>query len=315
MTDPIVGVAITAANAADALGAIRRAEEIGVPAAWLTSGGGGGDGITIVAAAAAKTERILLGTSILQTWSRRPVAVAQQVQAINSLAPGRFRLGVGPGHKQAMEDTFGVEFREPLAHLTDYLRILRGLLQKGSIDYVGRYYRAQATIPGPIDVPVLASALRPGAFELCGAEADGAISWVCPLNYVRDVALPALRKGAEKARDTAPRLIVHAPVCVHEDAGDVREGIRRQLGAFPRTRFYARMFAAAGFPNSPDLGWTDDMLDSVAISGDESTVSEKLKQVFGWGASEVLATVITVGDDRAASAERTMRLLAQVGGS
>ena len=300
MTGPIVGMAITATNAADALDAIRRAEEIGVRAAWLTSSGGGGDGITIAAAAAAKTERILLGTSILQTWSRQPVAVAQQVQAIDSLAPGRFRLGVGPGHKQAMENTFGVEFREPLAHLTEYLRILRGLLRKGSVDYAGQYYRAQATISGPVDVPVLASALRPGAFELCGAEADGAISWVCPLNYVRDVA---------------PRLIVHTPVCVHEDAGAVREGIRQQLGVFPRTRFYARMFATAGFPNSPDSGSTNDMLDSVAISGDESAVSEELKQLLDWGASEVLATVITVGDDRAASAERTMRLLAQVGGS
>ena len=54
------------------------------------------------------------------------------------------------------------------------------------------------------------------------------------------------------------------------------------------------------------------MLDSVVISGDESAVAEQLDHIFEWGASEVLATIITVGDDPGQSAERTMQLLAQV---
>ena len=48
------------------------------------------------------------------------------------------------------------------------------------------------TIPEPADVPVMASALQRRSFELCGAEADGAISWVCPGGYLRDVAIPAM---------------------------------------------------------------------------------------------------------------------------
>ncbi len=311
MNEKIAGVAISAPNAARAVAEIQRAEGLGVRAAWMTSGGGGGESLTIFAAAAAQTERILLGTSIMQTWSRHPVTVAQQVQAIASLAPGRFRLGVGPGHKQGMERTFGADFRAPLGHLREYVRILKGLLQNGSIEFQGRYYSAHSTIPMPLDVPVMASALRPKSFELCGAEADGAISWVCPPDYLRDQALPAMLESAKRAGRPAPPLIVHVPLCVHEDTEAVHNAVRERLGYFPRSPFYARMFAQAGFPNSEQTGWTTEILDAVAISGDEETVARRIEEIFDWGASEVLASVVTVGDPEESS-ERTLKLLAQV---
>ena len=75
MSDKVIGIAVSAPNASAGLDRIVRAEELGVRAAWLTSGGGGGDAPTLLAAAAAQTERILLGTSIMQIWSRQPVAV------------------------------------------------------------------------------------------------------------------------------------------------------------------------------------------------------------------------------------------------
>ena len=312
MGEKTIGIAVSAPDAKTAVSNIIRAEELGVRAAWLTSGGGGGDALTIFAAAATRTERILLGTSILQFWSRHPVTVAQQVQAVANLAPGRFRLGIGPAHRQGIESTFGLDFRAPLGHLREYLRIVKGVLHRGAIDLDGEYYAAQASIDEPVDVPVMASALRARSFQLCGAEADGAISWVCPHTYVRDVALPALRAGAQQAGRPTPPIIVHAPVCVDEDLDAVREGVRQRLGHFPSTPFYARMFAAAGFPGSTESGWTDEMLESVVISGDEAAVAERLEDVFAWGASEVLATVIPVGDSQERSVERTMRLLAQV---
>ena len=238
---------------------------------------------------------------------------AAEVQAVEQLrAPGRFRLGIGPAHRQGIESTFGLDFRAPLGHLREYLRIVKGVLHRGAIDLDGEYYAAQASIDEPVDVPVMASALRARSFQLCGAEADGAISWVCPHTYVRDVALPALRAGAQQAGRPTPPIIVHAPVCVDEDLDAVREGVRQRLGHFPSTPFYARMFAAAGFPGSTESGWTDEMLESVVISGDEAAVAERLEDVFAWGSSEVLATVIPVGDSQERSVERTMRLLAQV---
>jgi F420-dependent oxidoreductase-like protein len=315
LANKTIGVAIPAADPAITVANIMKAEAAGVPAAWLTSGGSAGDSLTILAAAAAQTSSILLGTSIMQTWSRHPVTAARQAQTIYGIAPNRIRLGVGPSHRQGMIDTFGVDFKAPLGHLREYIRILKRLLQEGFVDFKGAHYTARASVPAPLDIPVMASALRPSSFELCGEESDGAISWVCPLEYLREQALPALKAGAAKAGRPVPPLIVHAPVCVSEDMEEVREGVNRQLGYFPNSPFYAAMFASAGFDNSQDTGWTDEMLDSVVISGDEETVAGKITDVFGWGASEVLATIITTGGDHNASWQRTSELLARVANS
>ena len=307
-----IGVAVTARRPSEALEQVRKLERLGVSAAWLTSGGGGGDSIAVLAAAAAETERILLGTSIVQTWSRHPVALAQQVQVVADLAPGRFRLGIGPGHREPMTRTYGADFRAPLGHLKEFLQITRTLLKQGAVEFEGRWYSANASIPSSLDVPVMASALRPGAFELCGAEADGAISWVCPHFYLRETAMPAMERGARAAGRPTPPMVVHAAVCVSEDLEGARDGVRQRLGYHPASPFYASMFAEAGFQGAPESGWTDEMLDAVLISGDEDTVAEGVRAIFDWGASELLASVVPAGDDPEASEERTLRLLASL---
>lgn len=308
----IVGVSVTAASAREGVDYIARLDAMGVSAAWLTSGGGGGEAMSVLAAAAAVTERIALGTSIVQTWSRHPVTLAQQAHAIDSVAPGRFRLGVGPSHRATMISTYGADFRAPIGHLREYLRILRPLLQSGAVEFQGRWYSASASLSAPADIPVMASALRTGAFEACGELADGAISWVCPHFYLREQALPALRRGAEGAGRGAPPLIAHAPVCVTEDIGAARDGVRAKLGYFPANPFYANMFAQAGYADTPRSGWTDEMLDAVLIAGDEDAVASRIRTLFEWGASEILATPIPAGDDPQATEDRTLRLLAEL---
>ncbi len=305
-----IGVSITAANAQEAVDRIAHLEELGVGAAWLTSSGGGGEAMAVLAAAAAMTDTIMLGTSIVQTWSRHPVTLAQQVQVIDSLAPGRFRLGVGPSHRATMTSSFGVDFRAPIGHLREYLQILRALLHTGAVEFEGKWYSASASIPAPVEAPIMASALRPGAFETCGELADGAISWVCPHFYLRDQAIPALQRGAESAGRSTPPLIAHAPVCVTEDIDAARDGVRAKLGYFPSSPFYANMFAESGFTGSPESGWTNQMLDEVLIAGDEEAVASRIRTVFDWGASELLATPIPAGDDPDATEERTLQLLA-----
>ena len=308
----VFGVSVTASSAREAVEKIEHLEELGVGAAWLTSGGGGGEAIAILAATAAKTDDIRLGTSIVQTWSRHPVTLAQQVQVIDSLAPGRFRLGVGPSHQAPMESAFGADFRTPIGHLREYLHILRALMHTGAVEFEGRWYSANTSLPTTVDVPIMASALRPGAFETCGELSDGAISWVCPHFYLRDTALPALHKGADSAGRPAPPLIAHAPVCVTEDMGAARDGVRARLGYFPSIPFYANMFTEAGFSGTPDSGWTNEMLDQVLIAGDEDAVADRISTVLEWGATEILATPIPCGDDPSATEERTLKLLAQL---
>ena len=282
-----IGVVVAGATSVAVLEGIEKAEHLGIHAAWLTTGGAGLDALTLFAGAAVRTQNIMLGTSITPTFPRHPVAVAQQVQVLSQLAPGRFRLGVGPSGRAGMEETFGVNFRAPLGHLREYLRILRSLLQQGEVDLQGRYYKARARIASPTDVPVLASALGSRAFRLCGAQSDGAISWVCPGAYLQSVGLPSMKEGADRAGRPVPPLIAHAPVCVHDDPEEARAAIRRQFGNFARSPFYQQMFIAAGYPETSEGEWSDAMIDAVALHGDESTVSKKVQGLLAQAAKSL----------------------------
>jgi len=205
----------------------------------------------------------------------------------------------------------GLPFTSPLGHLREYLRILKALLQQGRVDMDGTYYKAHETILEPLDLPVMASALQRGSFELCGEEADGAISWICPGTYLRDVALPAMQAGAERVGRPVPPLIAHAPVCVHDNAEEVRTAVREQIQN-PRLPFYRQMLIAAGFPEATDGTWSDAMIDAVVLWGNEDRVTERLHGLFAYGATEILASPVLAGRDRAASFDRTMRLLGHV---
>jgi F420-dependent oxidoreductase-like protein len=310
MSQKLIGVAVRGDDASELVDTIEQAERLGIHAAWMTTGGARLDSITVFAAAAQCTERIKLGTSIVPTFPRHPIVMVQQTQVVAQLAPGRFRLGVGPSHRPMME-SMGMNFTSPLGHLREYVHILKALLQEGKVDFDGDYYHAHDRISQPLDVPVLASALQKGSFELCGEVADGAISWICPGSYLREVALPAMQAGATRGKRPAPPLVAHAPVCVHDNADEVRAAVREQI-MNPRLPFYQRMLIAAGFPEAENGAWSDAMIDAVVFWGNEARVEERLHEMLDYGAAEILASPVLAGSDSAASLDRTLRLLGQV---
>lgn len=313
MADGTIGVHVVGRDAAAIVDGIVRAEELGIPAVWLTTGGAAPDGLTVLAAAAVRTERVLLGTAIIPSFPRHPIVTAQQTLALASLAPGRVRLGVGPSHKPTIEGTFGIPFRQPLAHLRAYLAVLKGLLQEGAADVDAAGIVAHARLAGPPPgVPVMASALRRRSFELCGELADGAITWLCPAAFVRDVALPAVRTGAARAGRPVPPVVMHAPVCVTEDAAAVREAVRAQFGGYLRTISYPAMLADAGFGEAHEGQWSDAMIDAVVLHGAEERVAERLRGLLALGAGEIIAAPVGAGPDPAAAIQRTLRLVADL---
>jgi len=313
MSDRLIGVVVNGNTADEVLGRIERSERAGIPVVWMTTGGARLDSITTIAAAAARTQDIKFGTAVVPTFPRHPLVMAQQAQVVAHLAPGRFRLGIGPSHRPTMR-AMGIRLSNPLGHLREYLQILKALLQTGKADVDGEFYQVHETIPEPVDVPVMASALQRRSFELCGAEADGAICWVCPGGYLRDVAIPAMKAGAAQADRPVPPLIAHAPVCVHDNPGEIRAAVREQL-AEPRYPFYQRMFAAAGFSEASEGTWSDAMIDAVVFSGDETRVAERIREMFSFGASEILVSPVGAGGDQTSSIHRTTRLLAELANS
>lgn len=311
MKELVVGVHIGAVGAAKLVEGIVAAEEAGIDCAWMTSGGVAPDPLAVFSAAAMKTSRIKLGTCIIPTFPRHPIAMVQGAVAVDSLAPGRLRLGVGPSHIVSVEPMFGIPFERPLEHLREYLTILKALLNEGKVAFEGKRLTARAQLAGPVPVTVMASALRPNGFRLCGELADGAISWVCPLPYLRDVAVPAIKEGAAKAGRPAPPLVAHVPVVVSENAEAVREGARRQIGFYPRVPYYSQMFQDAGFPEAKEGQLSDRMIDSLVIHGNAAEVKARLRELPAFGAGELLAMPILPPEDSEALA-RTLKALGEL---
>ena len=80
----------------------------------------------------------------------------------------------------------------------------------------------------------------------------------------------------------------------------------------PRLPFYQRMLMDAGFEEAASGTWSDPMIDAVVLWGDETRVEERLRELLSFGASEVLVSPVAAGQNRAASVDRTLRLLGQV---
>lgn len=311
MHQPEIGVAIQAFTASLAIDQIRQAEEAGIPTAWATIGGaGGGDILTTYAAAMMATRSIRVATAIVPTWPRHPLVMAQQALAIHHLAPGRLRLGIGPSHEPAMTRAYGAHWRTPLTHLREYLQVLRILFTTGTVDFQGEHFTARAQWREPVEMEILASALRPRSFDTCGELSDGAISWMCPRSYLVQEALPALRQGAERADRPAPPLIAHVPVHVGDDREAIHELARQQLGYYARLPFYAAMFERAGFPGAAD-GYPAELLDDLVVCGSEDDVVAGLRRYIDEGCGEVLAAPLIDREDREGSIERAFRAVAR----
>jgi F420-dependent oxidoreductase-like protein len=306
-----IGVHVVAANVPSLLERIGLAEKAGIETAWMTCGGAAPDPLTVFAAAARETSTIEFGTSIIPTFPRHPVSLAQEALVVDQLAPGRLKLGVGPSHKPAMESVYDFNFDKPLQHLRDYLVILNDLLKTGKVSYHGPRLSAVTQMAAPTQVRVMASALRPNAFKLCGELADGGISWVSPMSYLRDVAVPALQEGAAKVGRATPHLVAHVPVVVSQDTAAIRAAAHQQMGFYPRLPFYAAMFVDAGFPEAAEGKFSDAMADSLVVFGDEGTFATRIRNLKAQGADEVIAMILNLPDDRNAW-QRTVETLGAV---
>jgi F420-dependent oxidoreductase-like protein len=310
MTLPRLTLNVSGIEAARTLAAIERAERLGLSGVWAPTMGAGPDALTTLAAAAVRTGRIALGTGVLPAFIRHPLALVQQALAVESLAPGRLRLGIGTSHVPGMTGTFGVDMGTPLARLRAYVTVLKAALQTGVVDHDSRFYSAHARLPTPPGTPVLIAALGPAAFRLAGAAADGAVSWLCPPRYLLDTALPAMRADAAAAGRTTPHLVAGLPVAVCADADAVRTAVRSQLANYVRAAYYQRMLVTAGFAEAADGVWSDAMIDATVIWGDEDAVTARITALGEAGVAEIAVTPLLAGPDPRAAMQRALALLA-----
>jgi F420-dependent oxidoreductase-like protein len=307
-----LSVHIVAADAPRLIDRIVEADELGLDTAWLTVGGAAPDPFAVFASAAHHAERITFGTSIVPTYPRHPITMAQGAMTVDQLAPGRLKLGVGPSHRPAIEGTWGLPFNKPLSHLREYVTVLKALLNEGEVDFDGEQISAHARIAAPTQVRVMISALRTGSFRLSGELTEGGISWMCPLPYIRDVATPAQQEGADAAGRAKPAMIVHTPIVVSEDREAVRAAARQQFGFYQRLPFYSRMLQAAGYEEAADEEFTDRMADGLIISGSANEVGDRVRSIGEYGVDEMLAAIVQLPEGGSETRRHTLELLGEI---
>jgi len=216
---------------------------------WVTHGLGR-DSFVVLAAYAAATTRVGLGNGVVPIYPRHPVAMAQAASTLNEASRGRFRLGIGVSHKSAMEAMLGLSLVEPLAVMREYVAVLRGALGAGS-EFAGRHYRVRWSLalpqrpPAP---PIYLAALSAKMCELAGEVADGAVLWLCPPAYVRDVAVPAIERGRRRAGKPLAGfdIVAAVPLAVTDDRAAAMTAFRAELKRYVEQPFYRTMMQAAG---------------------------------------------------------------------
>jgi len=227
----------------------RRVEALGYESAWVTHGLGR-DSFVVLAAYGAATSRLGLGNGVVPVYPRHPVAMAQAALTLSELTAGRFRLGIGVSHRASMEAQLGLTLTEPLAIMREYVAVLRGAFGAG-VDFTGRHYRVRWSMGVPERLPappIYLAALSVKMLELAGEIADGAVLWLTPPSYVRDVAVPALERGRRRAGKTLDgfETVVAVPLAITDDSGNAFAAFQNELSRYLTPPFYRAMMEASG---------------------------------------------------------------------
>ncbi|GIF13110.1 glucose-6-phosphate dehydrogenase (coenzyme-F420) [Actinoplanes teichomyceticus] len=173
---------------------------------WRHDGGHAPAALPWLGALAARTERVLVGTSVLTpTFRYHPAVVAQAFATLGCLAPGRAVLGVGSGESlnEVLLGTRWPDGKERFARLKEAVLLIQKLWAEDRVTYEGQFYRTEnATIYDKPEtpVPIYIGASGPAATRLAGRIADGFITTSGKGHALyTDTLLPAVNEGAEKA--------------------------------------------------------------------------------------------------------------------
>jgi F420-dependent oxidoreductase-like protein len=188
---------------------IREADRLGVYAVW-TAEAYGSDAVTPLAWMGAQTERIHLGTAIMQMPARTPANTAMTAMTLDQLSGGRFLLGLGLSGPQVVEGWHGVAYGKPLAKSREYVQIVRDILKREKpLVHDGEYYQipyqgADATglgkplksiLHGRADMPIYLAAIGPKNVQLCAEIADGWLPIFFSPEHYDSVYKPQIEAG------------------------------------------------------------------------------------------------------------------------
>ncbi len=259
----------------------QRAEAAGFASAWIPQVGTV-DALMLLALAGAETSRIELGTSVVPTYPRHPTVLAMQALTAQDASGGRIALGIGLSHRVSIEGALGLDYSKPIPHTREYLTVLNGLLSGERVDFDGELYRvhSQVSLKAP-KPPVLVAALGPDMLRLCGRLADGTVTWMGGVNFLRDVAVPTMSEAAAKAGKPAPRFVAMVPIVLSSDTASARDIVNTTFRAYGQIPSYRATLDRGGAALPAD----------VAILGTEEEIESGVRAYREAGVTDLIAVI------------------------
>lgn len=265
---------------------VRLAESLGYEAVYTTHIAGR-DSLTVLTAYALATERIRVGTGVIPIYTRTPASMAQVAATVADLSGERLVLGLGVSHRPVVEGWYGGSIDRPVAEMKEYVRIVRAILA-GEDPPAGEKWRTGFRLVGlgPFPAtPVYGSALSPAMLRAVGETCDGVILWLCNPEYVRDVVVPEVATGRERAGRTLAGfdIVAAVPAACTDDPAAAHDAMRRDLLPYFSLPFYRAMLERSGFG--------DDIaaFDEAAGGGDPEAMAAAISDRF-------LGALTAVGD-------------------
>lgn len=202
-TDTLDGMVVNAARTADA----------GMDGYWLPQLFGP-EILTAIGIIGREVPDIELATGIVQSYSRNPMVLAQQALTVQQIVDGRLTLGVGLGHREAIEGLWNQSYDRPIGHLREFLDTLLSLLDGG-----GGLLQFEGT-PAP---PLVTAGLSPKLVDIAATRATGVMTWLLSPQSVRSWATDPMTEATAAAGRPDPRIVAGTFLSVTDDVPRVRE--------------------------------------------------------------------------------------------
>ncbi len=333
-----LNIGYSGARIADVLPLVTLADRIGVDSVWAAEAYGS-DAVTVLAYLAGRTERIALGSAILQMPARTPANTAMTAMTLDALSGGRLLLGLGVSGPQVVEGWHGVAYGKPLGRTREYVEIVRrAIARERPLTFRGEHYRIPydgrdatglgkplKSIMHPVrgDIPIYLAAIGPRNVALAAEIADG---WL-PIFYApehEDVFADHVRAGFDAGgRDPASwEVAVTVMVAAGDDVASCRDLLRPQLALYIggmgsrdsnfyndlAVRYgYAQQAATiqdaylAGRRDEAIAAVPDTLIDEVALVGPIDRILDRLE---AWRASRVDTLILGTAQPEVLTAVR-----------
>jgi len=223
----------------DGLEYVKYAESRGFEAVWQAESRLVRDAIVPMAAYAAVTEKIIVGSGVINNWTRNIGLLASTFLTLDDLAPNRIVCGIGAWWDPLAKNV-GIDRKKPLTAMKETVLILRRLLNMEQVSFDGEFISVHGieldVVHGrrePRNVPIFIGATGDNMMELTGEIADGAVLNYCVPPDYNHKALELLASGAKKRGKTLddidrPQLIVCSVDNDHDKAIDTTRGLLTQ---------------------------------------------------------------------------------------